>query len=179
MIMRIRSHGEGEGAELEGEITDRQELDQARNERPPCLALRERAKPVASVRPECEFNGRAGDVPGEILEADQIVRGMVIERVGLDEPIAGDEPLPRVKPVVGAYRDDVARKPGQARFPALEPARHVLAEREPDIARGHGPKLFERGPWPRRRQMARPEAEIVPEMLDEMGQGDRPWAERR
>ena len=40
---------------------------------------------VAFVRREREFDRCAGDVPGEILASDQVVGGVMIQGVGLDQ----------------------------------------------------------------------------------------------
>src|SRR3712207_2523574 len=84
-VKGVRVRREGEGAEVEGEVAEAEEVQELGRDGAAGLPLGDGAQALRLFGGEIELDRRAGDVPGEVLAADQVVGGVVVEGVGLDE----------------------------------------------------------------------------------------------
>src|ERR687890_890707 len=68
----------------------------------PAHPLDDGAKPGGFLLRETQLDNGSGNVPTDVLMSDQVMGCAVIQRVGLDEAVVANQPLPCVHPVVGA-----------------------------------------------------------------------------
>jgi len=144
-----------------------QEAEKLGDDRPAGFPLRDRAEALVLARVEAELDRGSGEIPGGVLAADEVVGGVMIERIRLDQPLAGNEPFPSVQAIVGADRADMAGEPRQPARPSTENPRGRVPEREFAVAAGHGGELFKRGTGAIRRKQPGPRPDVSAEMLNE------------
>lgn len=89
-------------AHLEGAITGKQEGQQFAGNGVTARPLDDGAKPGGFLLRETQLDDGSGNVPADVLISDQVMGCAVIQRVGLDEAMVVNQPLPCVHPVVGA-----------------------------------------------------------------------------
>lgn len=159
--------GEAVGAKLKGRVAEGEETEKLGDDRPAGFPLGDRAEALVLACVEPELGRGSGEIPGSVLAADEVVGGVMVERIGLDQPLAGNEPFPSVQAVVGADRADMAGEPGQLNRPGAKSLRGRVPEREFAVAASHGGELFERGTGAIRRKEPRARPDVSAEMLDE------------
>ena len=96
---RGRSHEVS--AHLKGAIAGKQEGQQFGRSRMTARPLDDGAKPGGFLLRETQLDDGSGNVPADVLMSDQVMGCAVIQRVGLDEAVAANQPLPCMHPVVG------------------------------------------------------------------------------
>ena len=89
-------------AHLKGAIAGKQEGQQFGRSRMTARPLEDGAKPGGFLPREPQFHDGSSNVPADVLMSDQVMGCAVIQRVGLDEAVVVNQPLPCVHPVVGA-----------------------------------------------------------------------------
>src|SRR4051812_42837646 len=70
-------------------------------------------------RVQFELDDRARDIPRHVLAADEIMPGVVIEGVGLEQTTGRANPFVRQQAIVGANGNDAACELIKTRFPLL------------------------------------------------------------
>ena len=86
---------------------------------------------LAAGQPELSL--RAGDIPRDVLRADEIVRAAVIERIGFQQsPVRGHQPFPGMQAAVGLHTPEMRRQ----RRPARDHGLH-LDSRLRQVGAGH------------------------------------------
>ena len=93
------------GPELEREVAGRQECEKFGLDRAPRLAPDDRREAGLRGLGERQFHAGAGDIPGDILAADEIVGCMMVEGIAFEKASAGlDQELPSLHPAVDLHR---------------------------------------------------------------------------
>ena len=90
------------GAHLKGAIAGKQEGQQFGRSRMTARPLDDGAQPRGFLLREPQLDDGSSNIPADVLMSDQVMGCTVIQRVGLDEAVVVNQPLPRVHPVVGA-----------------------------------------------------------------------------
>src|SRR3954447_24302760 len=129
----------------EREVRDVIELEQLRIDVPPRRALRRGHQRVPVARIQAELDNCPGDVPRHVLATDEIMRRVMIERVGFDQASGRQsQPFMTIHAIVRAYAHHPPRQRIQTRRPSLERSRRRVSKSKRNIAPGHLEQLLQR-----------------------------------
>src|SRR3954453_12465852 len=157
-------------AEAQREVSNAIEFEQFAIDMPAGGAFGHTDQRVRFPRVERELDNRTGHVPPHILATDEIVRGMVIERVALEQAAVGQtQPFVMIELVVGAHANDTPGQRVNERRPAVERSCGRISERQADVAPAHFEQLLESRAAVRiRRKQARARCDVTRDVRERL-----------